>query len=264
MNSIRRLLVGLQAESVDLLGLLLVFAVLIFFFVLERKGPFDFMVYENTIQPIAEDIFKLKPPSTLVGTTNSVFDRSNDFSVYTPHDTNVMQENTTGRIINIGSEADLVFTTTSNGIDQGNVYIINNNNNNRIIGSETPKLQREDHSALKCKCEDTSVSVSGSNDYQYSNVSSPCTEYIINTEVNEAQYSNVSSPYNEYPRSAGMETPEDSNSWQSAQEIKLPKLKLGLNTNNPPVMINTPDVIDSVVDLESTFNILDYINEKVL
>lgn len=201
------------------------------------------MVYENTViesSPSATDPFKFEYDTIRTG--NSVISNKqiNDFSVYSNVE---LQENNNSEIVNIvqGSEANLIFAASES--DQGNIYIIN--------GNETPRhVQSEDQvsASLFKKIEDTNSVISvNSNDNHYSNVSSPC---------------NVTSPNR---TSLGIETPEDSNSSNATQILspkKIPKLKLNFEFNQP-VVLNTPDVIDSVVDLETTFNILDYVNEKV-
>ncbi|XP_068908814.1 biorientation of chromosomes in cell division protein 1-like 1 [Tenebrio molitor] len=233
--------------------------------IFDRKGPFDFMIYENTCieSPPAADPFKFEYDTIRTG--NSVLSNKqlNDFSVYSNNVNVQLQENNNSEVVNIvqGSEANLLFATSES--DQRNIYIIN--------GNETPiRVQSEDQiSASLFKIEDTNSVVSvNSNENQYSNVSSPCNEYSVNTSLTtiEAPYSNVSSPNNEYSRTnLGIETPEDSNSSSCAASEKsakkVPKLKLNLGFNQTMVL-NTPDVIDSVVDLETNFNILDYVSEK--
>ncbi|XP_044257962.1 uncharacterized protein LOC123007023 [Tribolium madens] len=230
--------------------------------IFDRKGPFNFMVHENTVieSPPAADPFKFE--YNTIRTGNSVLSNKqiNDFSVYSNTVNVQLQENNNSEIVNIvqGSEANILFATSES--DQGNIYIIN--------GNETPRhVQSEDQISALFKVEDTTSVISvNSNENQYSNVSSPCNEYSVNTNMTniEGQYSNVSSPNNDYSRTnLGIETPEDSNSSCATQisPKKVPKLKLNLSFNQP-IVLNTPDVIDSVVDLETSFNILDYVNEK--
>ncbi|XP_008201335.1 uncharacterized protein LOC662035 [Tribolium castaneum] len=229
--------------------------------IFDRKGPFNFMVYENTVieSPQAADPFKFEYDTIRTGNSVLSSKQINDFSVYANTVNVQLQDTNNSEIVNIvqGSEANILFATSES--DQGNIYIIN--------GNETPRhVQSEDQiSASLFKVEDTTSVISvKSNENQYSNVSSPCNEYSVNTNTStEGQYSNVSSPSNDYSRTnLGIETPEDSNSSCATQiSKKVPKLKLNLSFNQPMVL-NTPDVIDSVVDLETSFNILDYVNEK--
>ncbi|RZC31764.1 GPI-anchored adhesin-like protein PGA55 [Asbolus verrucosus] len=214
--------------------------------------------------PTATDPFKFEYDTIRMG--NSVLSNKqlNDFSVYSNNMSVQLQESNNSEVVNIvqGSEANLLFATSES--DEGNIYIINN-------GNETPiHVQSEDQiSASLFKVEDNNSVVSvNSNENQYSNVSSPSNEYSVNTNINsiEAQYSNISSPNDEYCRkNLGIETPEDSNSSCATSESstkKIPKLKITMGFVSQPIVLNTPDVIDSVVDLETNFNILDYVNEK--
>jgi hypothetical protein len=104
----------------------------------DRKGPFDFMIYENTCieSPPAADPFKFEYDTIRTG--NSVLSNKqlNDFSVYSNNVNVQLQENNNSEVVNIvqGSEANLLFATSES--DQRNIYIIN--------GNETPiRVQSE-------------------------------------------------------------------------------------------------------------------------
>lgn len=212
------------------------------------------MVTENTYieSPPAADLFKFDCGPNRTGNSAITNDQLKDFSVYT--NMSVQDQEHNSEVVNIiqGSEANNILFATSDG--QENIYIIN--------GNETSiHLQNEDLSASIFKIDDTNSAVSvNSNEQQYSNISSPDNEYSMTTSIRTIE-EQLSSPSN-----LGIETPDDSNSGCAIEAassfIKLLSLKLPVQFDDTAVL-KTPDVIDSLVDLETNFNILEYANAKV-